>query len=177
MSQPQIFQPGVLRGPPGSSKLGSISFPAPGQTFSSQSQEDRDSFQWRFCIFPHSAPTVTQLEYFLPFAGVFFWKQNKQTYTKKQFDKNWKDWTSLVVQCIRICLLMQGTWVQSLIGEDSICFRATKPVNHNYWTHALGPASCNYWALEPRAWALQQEKPPRWEDHTLQWRVASVHYN
>ena len=32
----------------------------------------------------------------------------------------------LVVQWIRICLLMQGTWVQSLIWEDLMCHRATK---------------------------------------------------
>jgi len=37
-----------------------------------------------------------------------------------------------VVQWIRICLLMQGTWVQSLVQEDSTCRGATKPVCHNY---------------------------------------------
>ena len=35
-------------------------------------------------------------------------------------------WTSLVVQWSRICLLMQGTCVQSLVGEDPTCQRATK---------------------------------------------------
>ena len=35
--------------------------------------------------------------------------------------------TSLVAQGLRICLLMQGTWVQSLVWEDSICCGATKP--------------------------------------------------
>ena len=36
--------------------------------------------------------------------------------------------TSMVVQWIRICLLMQRTWVQSLVWEDSKCLQATKPV-------------------------------------------------
>ena len=48
--------------------------------------------------------------------------------------------TSLVVQWLRICLPMQGTQVQSLVGEDSTWFRATKPVHHNYWSlRALEP--------------------------------------
>ena len=36
-------------------------------------------------------------------------------------------WTSLVVQWLRICLPMQGTWVQSLVQEDPPCQGATKP--------------------------------------------------
>ena len=37
--------------------------------------------------------------------------------------------TFLVVQWIKICLPMQGTWVQSLVQEDSTCpcHRAMKP--------------------------------------------------
>ena len=34
---------------------------------------------------------------------------------------------------IRVCLPMQGTWVQSLVWEDFTCCRATNPVHHNYW--------------------------------------------
>ena len=34
---------------------------------------------------------------------------------------------SLVVQWLRICLPMQGVWVQSLVQEDSSCRKATKP--------------------------------------------------
>ena len=26
---------------------------------------------------------------------------------------------------------MQGTWVQSLVGEDPTCSRVTKPIHHN----------------------------------------------
>ena len=39
--------------------------------------------------------------------------------------------TSLVVQWLRICLPMQGTWVQSLVREDPTCHGATNPVRHN----------------------------------------------
>ena len=70
----------------------------------------------------------------------------------------------------------QGTQVQSPIGEDSTCLRATKPLYHSYWICTLEPASHNYWGhtmqlLKPacsRACALQQEKPPQWEAYTLQ---------
>ena len=41
-------------------------------------------------------------------------------------------WTSLVVQCIRICLPRQGTRAQSLIQEDSTCY---KQLSH----HAIAP--------------------------------------
>ena len=49
---------------------------------------------------------------------------------------------------------MQGTWVQSLVWEDSSC--CTKPISHNYWTYM------------PRAHALQQEKSLQWEACTPQ---------
>ena len=39
---------------------------------------------------------------------------------------------SLVAQWLRIRLPMQGTQVQSLVGEDPTCHRATKPMCHNY---------------------------------------------
>ena len=39
---------------------------------------------------------------------------------------------SLVAQCLRICLPMQGTWVQALVREDPTCRGATRPVSHNY---------------------------------------------
>ena len=35
---------------------------------------------------------------------------------------------SLAAQWIRVCLPVQGTWVRSLVWEDSTCHRATKPV-------------------------------------------------
>ena len=44
--------------------------------------------------------------------------------------------TFLMVQWLRIHLPMQETWVQSLVGEDHTCHRATKPVCYSYWAHA-----------------------------------------
>ena len=58
--------------------------------------------------------------------------------------------TSLVAQCLRIHLPMQGTWVRSLVQEDPTCHGATKPVHHNYWACALEPSSHNYWAHAPQ---------------------------
>ena len=46
--------------------------------------------------------------------------------------------TSLMVQWLRICLLMLGTRVQSLVWEDPTCLGATKPVSH-----AREPVLCN----------------------------------
>ena len=46
--------------------------------------------------------------------------------------KNLPTGTSLVVQWLRICLPMQGTWVRSLVQEDPTCRRAAKPMCHNY---------------------------------------------
>ena len=37
--------------------------------------------------------------------------------------------TSLAVQWLRICLLMQETWVQSLVREDSTHHEATRPLS------------------------------------------------
>ena len=39
---------------------------------------------------------------------------------------------SLVAQWLRICLLMQGTWVRVLVWEDATCRGAARPVSHNY---------------------------------------------
>ena len=93
--------------------------------------------------------------------------------------------TSLVAQWLRICLPMQGTRIPALVWEDPTCRGATKPVHHNYWACALEPASHNYWSPQapttearvPRARAPQQKKPPQWEAHAPQRRVAPAHRN
>lgn len=58
------------------------------------------------------------------------WSLHKKTLTE----------TSLVIRQIRICLPMQGTWVQPLVWEDSTFHRATKPNSHNSWACTLEPA-------------------------------------
>ena len=45
--------------------------------------------------------------------------------------KSFTEQTSLVVQWLKICLPMQGMQVRSLVGKDSTCHGATKPVGHN----------------------------------------------
>ena len=77
-------------------------------------------------------------------------------------------WTFWVVQWIRIHLPMQGTWVQSLVLEDSTCRGAPKPVSHDYWDSAETTE-----AREPRACALQQEKSWQWEALALQRKSSS----
>ena len=44
----------------------------------------------------------------------------------------WITRTSLVVLWLGIHLLMKGTWVQSLIQEDSTCCGAAEPMCHNH---------------------------------------------
>ena len=56
---------------------------------------------------------------------------------------------SLVVQWLRIHLPVEGTWVQSLVREDSTCCGATKPICHSYWAWALEPMSSSYWTPMP----------------------------
>ena len=61
---------------------------------------------------------------------------------------NWfkkMQYTSLVVQWLRISLWVQATLVQTLVQEDPTCLGATKPVHHSYWARDL------------------QEKPPQCE--------------
>ena len=93
--------------------------------------------------------------------------------------------TSPGVQWVRICPPMQGTRVWSLVMEDPKCWGQLKPVSHNCWAHIVESPSRNYWspraatdeACAPRACALQQEKPPRWEACAPQRRVAPVRHS
>ena len=81
------------------------------------------------------------------------------TYTKS--DKELPR-TSLVVQRLRICLPMQGPWVQSLIQEDATCLRAPKPLHHNYWSLcALEPVCARRQATVMRSpqTAISEEPP------------------
>ena len=60
---------------------------------------------------------------------------------------------------------MQGIQVRALLREDPTCCGATKPLRQNYWSLR---------ALEP---VLHNEKPPQWEAHALQQRVAPALWN
>ena len=64
--------------------------------------------------------------------------------------KNLSHQTVLVVQWLRICLPMKGTWVRAPVWEDPTCHGATKPVSHNYWACTLELGSHNYWARAPQ---------------------------
>ena len=98
----------------------------------------------------------------------FHW--GKMFFTLNMFENQWLKMcffflkkaflASLVVQWLRICLLMQGTWVQALVWEDPTCRGATRPMSHKYWVCASG------------ACAPQQERPRQWEARTPRWRVA-----
>ena len=68
--------------------------------------------------------------------------------------------TSLVVQWLRICLPVQGTWVQSLVQEDSTCPQSTcmslrlKPVH-------LEPKLCSKRSCQNEKPAHCNEEWPR----------------
>ena len=53
--------------------------------------------------------------------------KNTITEIKKKYTRG----ASLVAQWLRICLLMQGTWVRALVWEDPTCRGATRPMSHN----------------------------------------------
>ena len=46
-------------------------------------------------------------------------------------------------QWFRIRVAMQGTPVRSLVQGNRTCLKATNPVCHDYWAHALEPVICN----------------------------------
>ena len=54
--------------------------------------------------------------------------------------KVFKIWeTSPVVQWLRICLSILGTWIPSPLQKDPMCQGAAKPMCHNYWACVLNP--------------------------------------
>ena len=53
----------------------------------------------------------------------------------------------MVAQGLRIRLAIQGTLVQSLVGEDPTCLGATKSQHHSYWDCSLELSSHSYWAF------------------------------
>ena len=55
----------------------------------------------------------------------------------------------LVAQWLRVHLLMQETWIWSLVWEDPRCHRATKPIRHNYRACALEPGNSTAEARVP----------------------------
>ena len=65
--------------------------------------------------------------------------------------------TSAVLQWIGICLPVQGSWVQSLVGEDPTCLRVSKACA----PQLLSPCAATTEARVPTACALQQENPLR----------------
>ena len=91
-------------------------------------------------------------------------------------------WTSLVEQWRRIWLLMQGTWVQSLVQEDSTCQGATKSIHHKHWARMLQllkplqlepvfHSKRGHYNKKPGQCMKTRPHPPQLEKaHTQQWR-------
>ena len=100
--------------------------------------------------------------------GRWGWGVREPRYSEQDPDtggrvfRNISTGTSLTVQWLRICLPIQGTWVWSLVLEDSTCHRAAKPA-HNYWACVLELSSAATEASMPRACILPQAKPPQRE--------------
>ena len=69
--------------------------------------------------------------------------------------------------------LPANAWVPSLVWENPTCLGVNRPMYHNYWACALEPLSHQLPnPMHPRDQAQKQEKPPGWEAHLPQWRVA-----
>ena len=108
---------------------------------------------------------LTPISSFIPISShLEIWKHKER---KHSF------WTSLVSQWLRICLPTQGTWVWSLVQEDSTCCGATKNRKRqllSLWSSLepqLPKPTC------PRICALQQERPPRWQARALRLEINS----
>ena len=103
-------------------------------------------------------------------------------------------WASLVAQCLRIRLPVQGMQVPALVWEDPTCHGATKPRAPQLLSlrsrahepqllspHApqllKPPSTTTTEAPKPRAHAPQQEKSPQWEARALQHRAAPTRRN
>ena len=78
---------------------------------------------------------------------------------------------------------MQGTWVQSLDGEDPTYHGATKLIHLNYWARALEPTSTNYKAqnleaMRHRKRSHHTEKPAHHnKDRPHSMQLKSAHSN
>ena len=79
-------------------------------------------------------------------ARVYFWRL-----LTDHAVENLEGGTSLVVQWLRICLPIQGTWVRSLLWKISHLLRSIKSMCHNYWARAPEPANCSEKSLCPTA--------------------------
>ena len=55
-------------------------------------------------------------------------KREKKKKLGTLFGLIWKNCQKILAHWIRIRLPVQGTWVRSLVWEDSTCHRVTKPV-------------------------------------------------
>ena len=88
---------------------------------------------------------MQNLQFFEKAVKVFYIQPINKTHKREIYR------TSLLVQCLRICLSMEGTWFQYRTQEAPTFCRATQQES--------GTAEAPF----PRAGALQQENPPQRE--------------
>ena len=50
---------------------------------------------------------------------------------------------------------------------------STKPAHHNYWTYALEPRSCSYWANVSQVLKPEHPKACAWQEKPLQWKACT----
>ena len=77
--------------------------------------------------------------------------------------------TFLMVQWLRICLVMHGLLVVSLVQEDPTCCREANPMYHNCWACALEHKSHSCWA-----WMLQPQKTTCPRACALHWEATAM---
>ena len=106
--------------------------------------------------------------------------QTKISPDRKPLDiSNNIDRTSLMVQWIRLRLPMQGTWVWSLVREDSTCHGATKPMCHSYWAQpwswratATGPMHRTRWSSHAASLCSATREATQWKGHARRPSIA-----
>ena len=90
-----------------------------------QGKQLKDKNETVWCVRVYSEDIALLVENLVMISGKWKWIKYKMR------------GISLLVQWLRIHLLMQGIQIQSLVREDPTCYKATKPVGHNCWTHTL----------------------------------------
>ena len=92
----------------------------------------KKTFFWTLEILNLIKTLPTKRNLFFPDCSEMVQSKKIARINEKNIKSNWGP--SLLVQCLRIHLPMQATWVQSLAQEDPTCHGATKPMHHRYWS-------------------------------------------
>ena len=102
------------------------------------------------CFFLTPCPQQTSVIYLAKLSGLYASPTETNVYSKQQCrqplsrNPNIQTWNLFVglPWWLRICLPMQGMWIQPLVWEDSTCCGAARPLLHNSSAHMPRAVLC-----------------------------------